>query len=1066
MKGNSLEKPKTVPVFAVVFLTLILAAGAVFAQSNFGKITGKVVEKGTNMPLIGANVMIVGTNLGAATDRDGNFEITGVPPGRYVLKARFMGYKEMTKKVLVAADKIVEVGFKLNVDVLGLQEVVVTGMGGTQLKEKLGVTIAKVKPSEIVGSNEINIVDALAAKAPNVQINSFSGEPGATASIEIRGRNTISGSRGPLFVVDGVPIDNSTRGVGTGGTGSGGTVEVNRASDLNPQDIASVEILKGAAASAIYGSRAANGVVLITTKRGVPGKTRIQYVMSYSWDRVNRSVPLQREYGQGDKGKYKKNYLRSWGPKLDPGTPTFDHSMEMFNETGHTEENNFSISGGSNLTTFYTSFGYVNQNGPFVGNSDFYRKYSFRVKASQVVGEHLKFTGNLFYANVKAKYLNSRSNTGGITLGAWRTPPEFNNWPYLDPKTGLHRSYRYSTPTVLRKSRKYDNPFFSAFEKINNSTVGRTIGNLTAEYDPTEWINVNYTLGSDYSEDNRIRVNPVSSTANAGNGSMWRRNYIFHEIDNNLVATFKLKKYLNKVSSNLSGTFMSGYNFNRRVYHFLASTGDIFITPHYYQLDNTVTKNSNEYEYVIQTESFFGQATFDLFKQLYLTAALRNDGSSTFGKNQRRHWFPKFSAAWEFTKFKLMPKLPYFEFGKFRLAYGEAGIQPAVYSTTTGFISGMRSGYWTGTLNAGMYDGVGGFYSSSIAPSANLMPERTKEFEIGTNLGFLNSRLGLDLTYYKSRSEDVIFRVPLPPSTGYSTKTANGAVIENKGWEADLNMSPIKTAKFGWDLSVLWAANENRCVSLKGSDMISYMSWSNIASVAAEGYPISEFYGRDFIRFGRGINYTQKDGTTINIDEAYPNAPAGTVFIDADGYPVGDPQFRFLGDPNPKWTAGIRNQFTFLGKIKLSVLFDIRHGGYVWNGTKAKLIEFGTHEETLKRGTKKVFKGYGPGAGKSVTLDQNWYKGYGSTVTSQFIEDASLVRLREIAISYTLRHKFIRDMGLSDIDIRLSGRNLKLWTNYSGIDPETNLNMTGAKGMDYFNMPNTRSFVLTLRFNY
>ena len=1066
MKEEHFEVSRIIFLVYAAIVVLFLGIQPLLAQTNYGKISGTVLEKGTGMPLIGANVMVVGTRLGAATDNEGRYTIVAVPPGNYTINARFMGYKTTTKQVRVIAGQTVKANFQLAVDVLGLHEVVVTGMGGSEIKEKLGVTIAKVRGDEVIGSDEPNVVEALAAKAPNVDISHFSGEPGATAFIEVRGRHSISGNRGPLFVVDGVPIDNSTRGVGTGGTGSGGTVQANRASDLNPEDIASVEILKGAAASAIYGSRAANGVVLITTKKGVPGRTRITYKTSYSWEKVNRSVPLQREYGQGDKGKFKKNYLRSWGAKLEPGTPTYDHSMEMFDETGHTEENYLSFSGGNNLTTYFASIGMLNQNGPFVGNSDFYRKYSFRVKASQVVTEHLKVTGNLFYADVKAKYLNSRSNTGGITLGAWRTPPEFNNWPYLDPVTGLHRSYRYSTPTVLRKSRKYDNPYFSAFEKINDSHVGRTIGNLTLEYDPLDWINVNYTLGSDYSEDNRLRVNPISSTANNGNGSMWRRNYIYHEVDNNLVGTFKLGRYFKRLNEHLDGTFMTGYNFNRREYHYLSSTGDIFIAPKYYQLNNTVTRNSNEYEYLIQTESFFGQATLDVFEQLYLTAALRNDGSSTFGANQRRHWFPKYSAAWEFTKSSFIPKIPHFEFGKLRMAYGEAGIQPAVYSTTTGFITGMRSGYWTGTLNAGMYDNVGGFFSSSHAPAADLRPERTKEFEVGSNLGFFNSRVGLDLTYYKSRSEDVIFRVPLPPSTGYLSKTANGAIIENKGWELDLNLSPIKKKIFGWDFGLLWASNKNECVSLKGSNMIAYMSWSMISSVASEGYPIGEFYGRDFIRFGHGIHYTLKNGTTINIDEAYPNAPKGAIFLDEDGYPVGDTQFRFLGDPNPKWTSGIRNEFTFFGKLKLSALVDIRYGGHVWNGTKAKLIEFGTHEETLNRGKTKKFDGYGPGAGKAVALDEKWYKGYGSTVTSQFIEDATLIRLREIALSYPIRHKWIKEMGLSGIDVRLSGRNVALWTKYTGIDPETNLNMTGAKGMDYFNMPNTTSYVLSLRFNY
>ncbi len=1052
-----------IPLMAVIFF-LVLAT-PIFSQTA-GLVKGRVVEKGTNTPLIGANVSIKGTSLGSATDNEGYYEIKRVPPGSYTLRVQFIGYQTAERKITVAANQELTENFELKVDVLKLGEVVVTGMSGTQIKEKLGVAISKVRPVDIVESDEPNIVGALSGKASNVEITSFSGEPGATKFIQIRGRNTIAGDREPLFVVDGVPIDNATRGVGTGGTGSGGTVQANRASDINPEDIASVEILKGASAAAIYGSRAANGVILITTKSGKPGKTQIQYKTSYSWERVNRSVPLQRKFGQGDKGVYVKNYLRSWGPELDPSVPTYDHSMEMFNQTGHLMDNNLTISGGNNLTTYYASIGIVNQDGPFVGNSDKYKKYHFRLKGTQVVNKYLKVTGNLAYAKVTADYLNSRSNVGGITLGAWRTPPDFNNWPYLDPETGLHRSYRYSTPTVLRKSRKYDNPYFSAYEKINRSEVGRTYGNMTVEFDPLDWININYTLGSDYSEDDRIRVNPVSSTANNGDGSMWRRNYLYHEVDHNLVATFELEKYIKELSKNLNGTFMAGYNFNSRSYKYISTNGDIFVTPKYYQLDNCVTITSDEYEYLIHTESFFGQATLDIYDQLFLTGAIRNDGSSTFGANKRRHWFPKFSAAWEFTKLKQYPQNSILNYGKLRFAYGEAGAQPQVYSIYTGYLSGNISGYWTGTLNAGSYDGVGGFYSSSRAPSSDLGPERTKEYEIGGSFGFLDSRVGLDITYYKSRTEDVIFNIAIPPSTGYTSKTANGAIIENKGWELDLNANPVRKKNFSWDLGVVWAKNENTCVDLMGADMYAYMSWSMISSVAAPGHPIGAFYGRDFIRFGNGSTYTLKDGTTINIDEAYPDAPKGALFIDEDGYPVGDSKFRFIGDPNPDWTAGIRNEITLFGKIKLYSFIDIKQGNDVWNGTKGKLINFGTHKETEKRGTTKVFEGYGPGAGKEVVLDQNWYKGYGSSVTSQFIEDGSFVRLREVAISYTLRNHFVRYFGLNSINIRLSGRNLWLLTDYTGVDPETNLNMTGAIGMDYFNMPNTKSYVLTLRFNY
>lgn len=1046
----------------LIFIFLIIAiSGVSFAQSFNGIIKGKVVEEGTGLPLIGTNISLVGTTLGAASDREGAFAIRGVPPGTYTILVRFMGYKSVSKEIVVSASQEVTADFELKVDVLKLDEIVVTGMGGTQIKEKLGVTISKVDAEELIESDENNIVAAMSGKIANVEITSFSGEPGATKFIRIRGQNTISGNTEPLFVIDGIPVDNSTRGIT-----NGGSVSSNRISDLNPEDIASMDVLKGAAAAAIYGSRAANGVILITTKSGRPGQTKISYKTSYSWDKVNRSVPLQTRFGQGDKGVYKKNNSGSWGPELDASTPVYDHSMEMWDQIGNTADNNLTVSGGNDMTTYFTSFGYIDQNGPFVGNSDSYQKYSFRLKGSQVINDKLKVDGNIAFAKVKSNFLTNRSDVSGITVGVFRTPPDFNNWPYLDPETGLHRSYRYSTPTELRKSRGYENPFFSAYEKIRESKVGRAFGNFTVQYDPMDWVNVNYTLGSDYSDDDKTSVNPVSSTANSGDGSMTRTNYIYHEVDNNLVATFELERYLTKLNRNLSGTFMTGYNFNSRSFKMLETTGDIFITPGYNQLDNMVTITADEYESLIHTESFFGQATFDLYQQLYLTGAIRNDGSSTFGANERRHWFPKFSAAWEFTKFSKMPKIPYFNFGKLRFAYGEAGSQPEVYSTTTGYISGNKSGFWTGTLNAGSYDGVGGFYSSTISPAKDLRPERTKEYEIGTNIGFWDSRLGIDLTYYKSRSEDVLFSITVPPSTGYSQRTANGAIIENKGWELEFDINPVKTKIISWDLGVVWATNENKCVDMRGAEMISYLSWSMLSSVAAEGYPLGQFFGRDYIRFGRGSSYTLNNGTKINIDEAYPNAPAGTVFINEAGYPEADAEFRFMKDPNPDWTAGIRNEFTFLGKVKVSAFIDIKQGGYVWNGTRQNLTNMGTHKDTENRGSTTVFEGVGPGAGTVVELDQNWYKGAGYLVTYPFIEDASYVRLREISISYNIKNKYVSYFGLSDIDVRLSGRNLHLWTDYTGIDPETNLNNTNGRGMDYFNMPNTKSYVLTLRFNY
>ena len=1042
----------------ISLLFLIILPGFLLGQSTF-KVRGKVTDAKTGEGLIGASVVLKVFNVGAATDFDGNFSFevpTILAKGQTSdLVASFVNYKKQTVSVTVNGSDIIS-NFSLEEDILQMQTVVITGMGVAIEKQKLGVTIGNVSSDAVINSKALDVISAIQGKVANVEITSASGEPGAATYIRIRGSHSITGGTQPLIVVDGSPVNNQEVGVSVGGV-----TQMNRASDINPKDIESIDILKGAAAAALYGSRALNGVVLITTKSGKPGKPKVSYDVSYTFDDITAVQPLQQKFGQGSGGVASTTSPFSWGPEIAPGTPVYNHERDMF-QTGNTFDNNFTISGGNEWTTYYLSAGKTDVKGTILGKSS-YDRNSVRVKASQRLSEKVNVIGNIQFVDVTSERIQKGSNVSGLLLGAWRTPATFDNSVYIDPVTGFHRSYRLQSPTTLKVGRGYDNPFFIVNEHVNDSEVGRTFGNIKVDYDPFDWLNISYILGHDYTNDERRTVLPPSSSG-APTGSVTREKLNTQETDGNLVITAKQKFDF----ADMNATLMLGQNLNQGKYNYFGTTGTDMAVYGFNQLDNTTSYAPDEFESVVRRESYFGQLTLELYNQLYLTAALRNDGSSTFGESQKRHWYPKASAAWEFTKLDFFVGMSdWLNFGKVRLAYGEAGQEPGVYTTITAFGSSTSAfgDGWGASFTSNAY-GYGGFYTSGGKGQKNILPQRTKEFEFGFDFGLLDEKVGIEFTYYNSKTTDAIFSLPLPPSTGYTSQVQNAGTINNKGYELSITTQPINIKNFKWDLGLIYASNKNEVLDLAGAEYISLGGFTSTHGSANQGYPLPMLRGYDFVRFGSGIVYSG-----VDIDKTYSGWKSGDMYIHTTGYPVQDPQIRLIGDPNPDWTGSIRSSFTLFGEIEISALLDIKQGGDVWNGTRGALVYFGTHANTADRGAKITFQGYGPGAGKEVVKDQAYYTGVGGSFggpSSSDIEDGSYVKLREIAIAYTLRNETIKDwIGISSIDIRLSARNLKTWTDYSGIDPETNLTGgTNLRGLDYFNNPQTRNIILSLRFNY
>lgn len=1076
------------PLSRVLGLALAgAAAPAVSWAQSAATISGRVTGA-AGQPVASATVFIQSLNVGTQTRADGSYTFT-VPASRVTgqtvtISARLVGYQPTSAQLTLRAGQITQ-NFTLTQAATQLTAVVVTGAGTTSTRERLGNVINSVDSAALQrASAPQNVVTALAGKAPNVVVQTQSGEPGASASIKIRGATSVQGTNQPLFVVDGQPIDNST--VSTNG-GDQSTVTQNRASDINPNDIESVEILKSAAAAAIYGARAANGVVLITTKRGRAGQTSYTLNSTNTFDKIQNKDLLQRSYGQGSGGQAatctavncRPNRL-SWGPALR-GATTFDHVTDVF-DTGTTFDENLNVSGGTERTLFFVSGGLTRQNGFMVGPNNFYNRSTVRLKASHRLFNQLTVGGNFNYVDSRGGYVQKGSNISGLLLGSLRTPPEFDNRNYLDSTSGLHRSFRFPRPgsNSLTLTRGYDNPFFVLNNPANRSELGRFVGNVNADWRPLGWLRVQETLGADnYSDDRREGLPLTSSSDPVGDVTRFTQTNL--EIDHNLLVTANYN-----LSARWQGTVSVGQNLNSRRYRNVFILGKQLNAPTPLTLQNTLSYTPTEFRSLRHIAGYFLQGTADLYDQLYFTALVRDDGYSTFGESKRFAVFPSASVAWAFSNFLgKTDQRGLFSYGKLRFGYGETGREPPVYATITAFSQGQSAfGSGFGDIINASQGGQGGLITGGQLGNNALRPERSIEREFGTDLGFFDQKVTLGVTYYNKRSGDVILSLPVNAGqTGSTTALRNAATISNKGVEVELSTHLYQSKLVSFDLGAQFGRNRGKVERLAaGTEFIPYNNegFGGALGSSTVGYAPGVIRGLDFARCGRGL--TVIDGA--DIAKGCAGAPDGALYLAADGLPIVDPTDRVIADPNPKYTMGFSPTLR-VARFTLSGFLDVRRGGEVWNGTRGILYYFGTHKDTEIRNTT---GGYGinwqtdrypvtAGPGKGVTAFksaadwQSWLNGEGGgfgDVGAQFVESASFVKLRELSLAYNADQPWVRSrLGVSSINLRLSGRNVGLWSKYRGFDPEANLG--GAEfltqGLDYFNNPLTRSFVFAVTVN-
>jgi len=1065
-------------IYSITVAFLLFGLSAFAQQSVSGKVTDANGEA-----LIGVNVIERGTSNGTITDVSGNFSMQ-VQSGA-TLQFSFIGYTSVSEPV--GTRSVINV--TLEEDVTQLSEVVVSALGFEQNKDKLGSTSAVVKAEDVTRSGETGLLNGMAGKAAGVRIARSNGDPGAGSTIQIRGANTITGSSDPLFIVDGIPVSNSSV-VGNSGSRAGGTSEQSRINDLNPEDIESIQVLKGASAAALWGSRAANGVVVITTKKGKAGdKVNISFSSTYSVDEINRRHPMQDKFGQGSGGNYSPTSANSWGDRIadrsgepdavnntgryfkaNDGTiyypitaknsrETFiDENFDAVFQNGSYWDNSLSISGGGEKSTFYFSLGDLDQKG-IIRNSD-YRRTTLRLNANTQFNDWIALSSKATYAHTSSNRIQQSSNVNGLYLGLLRGAPDFDNrdykGTYFDNNgtafPNRQRSYRRYLGD--NQNATYNNPLWTTDELKNPSVVDRFIVSSEMTISPLSWMDIILRGGVDSYTDRRERFFPVGSAGNVPSlGQLDAEN--FKETEVNFDGIIRATRSLSS-DINLNATL--GWNINDRKYaRDRVDAQQFLINTDLRNFNNsTLFFPDNTYRHR-RSNRLYSVLAFDFFDQVFLNLNGTQEAASTIAGT---FFYPAADVAWQFTQLPSLSGNSVLNFGKLRLAYGQVGVEPQAYRDRTTYESFTYNAYDDG-LDPLLFGG--GFRYNDDKGNANLKPEVKTEFEIGTDLRLLKDKLAIGFTYYSNEIKDLLFEVGLAPASGFNSVYANAGTMTNKGIELDASYTIFKNRDWQVNLYGNFNNNRNEVTDLKGTESIE-LTTQSISSRAVQGHAL-------------GVLWATR---------AQRNAD-GSFALDANGFPQIDPDQGVVGDPNPDWRGGLGLSTSYKG-LSFNVLFETFQGGDYADRTRFVLYQFGTHadvgnEVTLTqdmvnsagtlftagatvRGNVEDF-GAGP-----VLKDEQWYTSLGgglggSAINELAISDGSWTRLREISLSYKLNNAFVKRMKLTSVDLGIIGRNLKLWTDVQGIDPEINQSgVDSGFGIDYFTNPSTRSWLFSIKVNY
>ncbi|MFD0861361.1 SusC/RagA family TonB-linked outer membrane protein [Sungkyunkwania multivorans] len=965
----------------LVTLTLLMCF-SIKAQNTYS-ISGTVTDEESGTPLPGASILIDGTSYGGISDFDGNYKFTAIlDAGSYLLIASYVGYTTARATFNTADSNTITIDFTLSDDLLNLDEVVVTGNVIGANKRALGNNISSVNAEALTNNSSTQVDQALQGKITGALVTQNSGDPAGGISVLLRGSSSLGGNQ-PLYILDGVIINNASNEL----VDIGGNTQ-NRLADINPNDIAKIEVIKGAAAAAIYGSRANNGVIQIFTKKGIIGQPKFNFTTNVRSNSLRKKIDYN-TVGLAWVDPFDRNNLATI-----PVT-RYDYQEEFF-ETGYGFENALSVSGGSENVNYYVSASHLANEG-IIKNTNF-KRTSFKTNVSLKTFDWLDITGDFnFTRSVSSDIPNGGINSAyGAITGFVFSDNSINPTP---DSSGVY------PVTSLLVPRTNPAEAVNRFEFGNKTNRFITSFKLDAQI--FKGLTASYTLGIDYYNQSGTAFIPINNTSPNGDGFARRSDANNFQYNSDLNITYRTT-----ITPDIESTTTIGgtYQFQETERIGIQALG---LPP----IVETATSGSileqGETRIPFALWGGFIQQSFGYKNKLFINGALRTDGSSAFGQDERDQLYAKAGISyvvseegfWENTFGDI------FETMKLRAAWGQSGGLDALaqFSRFTNF-------------SPSAINGSTSLIPSTLLGNSDAAPERQEEFELGFDASFLNGRLGVEFTYYKQEVSDLLLQRELSPSSGFGSRFESVGTLENEGIEVLLRASPIKTNDFSWNITATYTSNDNVITNVAGQQFALAGSFST--NFVIEGQPLGVFY-RQF----------------------YAREANGDIALDADGYPfrgvtADGESSKVLGDPNPDWYGSLINEFSYKN-FDFRIQFDAVQGFDVFNWNRRLL------DNVI----------FGGGSNVGEELLGNRPKGFGGAqagIFEEFVEDGSFIKLREVSLSYNIKTPF---KAIDNIKLSLVGRNLVSWDDYSGWDPEVNTGGQGnVRGFDFAAVPIPRTF--------
>jgi TonB-linked SusC/RagA family outer membrane protein len=1063
-------------------ILLVCCLTAVFALVNSelwaqertvsGRITS--AEDGAGLP--GVNVVLKGTTTGTVTDTEGKYTLS-VPATGGTLVISFIGL--VSQEIEVGTRNVVDV--QMAQDVKQLSEVIVTAQGIERTEKALGFAATTVQTKELTQGRSFSPMNSLQGKVAGVNISSGSGAPGASTKVVIRGYTSLANGTGPLYVVDGIPINNNASIFYDQTNSASRTQDFgNRANDINPDDIESVTVLKGASATALYGSRAANGVIMITTKKGTAGEVAVDVTSSFTMSSPLRLPALQNTFGQGWSGHFAFEENGSWGPKMDGQERLWgnivDNSQQLkpfsaqkdnlkdFYERGKSFMNTIAVSGGNEKSNFYLSYGNVSDNGIIPTDADSYKRHTFSMRGA-TQGKHINASSSINYVHKDAKVVTTGQGGEGTTVfqEIIQVPRDISIVDLKDIDYKFNNLDNFYT-------RYAQNPYYPIYKNGNNFAEDRIYGNISIGYDIKDWLNATLRIGGDISNANvhdwidKAVITPGSPNSSAIDvvGRVDLRSRYARDLNSDLIVSAK-----NKVGEDFTINSLIGFNINDRYSNNLSTFIRDLDIPGYFGITNSSQPaTSSRQESHRRLIGLYGQAEVGFRDYLFLNVLARNDWSSTLPADDNTFFYPGANVSFVFTEAMDLNSNA-LSFGRVRVGYGKTGNDALPYSIYPVFVPSQMN------LPAGEIsfpvDGTNAFEVSNQIGNQSLTPEITTELEFGADLRFFNDRVRLDVAYYDKLTDNQILTVPLAPSSGYTSQVLNIGDVSNKGIELLLNVNALNTSYgLSWDVSYNFTKSRTKLKTL-GNGM------ERVDITGLGGYFVSG-YDVDFVAYpGRDLG--EFEGPKFLTD------PQGRKVINpANGLPQIDTNNKeILGSYQPDFVMGLTNQIRYKG-FALSATLDWRKGGKFYSYTR-RLTDFVGNSSQSTYNDRNPFivpnsvLAVQDGDGNVTGYVENTvpvnmtniasYWGTGPYIDRNYVLDRSYVKLREVVLSYNVPSSVTSKIGFKSIEVSVIGRNLWLLTATENdiVDPEltTYGNDIGGEFGEFAAFPTVRSYGVSLR---